>query len=133
MQQYIQSIKESVNAYLEHPENDVFRAVKRAHPLVTVKSSSVTQCTVQTIDGNDSLGTDGSNIGSVTMQLTVFWDANLQKNKRTVIEVVCSPGSSQDFSTNIVETDGKATVDDPAWWAELGKGIVKILPLPIRR
>ena len=132
-QQYIQSVKKIVNDHLKHPENEFFQTVKRAHPLVTIKSGSVAKCQVQTIDGSDSLGTDGSNIGSMTIQLTVFWDANLQKNKRTVIEIVCSPGSSQDFSTNIVETDGKATVDDPAWWAELGKGIVNILPLPIRR
>ena len=127
--EYRQRVVEKANADLESPGNMVFPMVKRAHPLVTVKSGSVTQCTVQTIDGSDSLGTDGSNIGSVTMQITVFWDANLQKNGRTVLEMVYSPRSNQHFSSRIVETDGMATVDDPAWWAEQGKKfITMILP-----
>jgi len=128
-QEYAQAVVKKVNNDLaNNPRHGIFRMVERAHVSVAAKSGSVTFIEVQTIDGSNFVGLEGSNITNISfveMQITVFWDGWIHKNGRTVVEFVLYPSSDQVSTPRIVATDAEVNIKDPGWWREMGESFLK--------
>jgi hypothetical protein len=114
---YARRVTATLNeAMANDPDNVFFKAVERAHVSVTAKSGKVTGCDVQTIDGRNTVGSDGSNLSSVKIQVTVYWDGVLHSNGRTVMEFVYDFPRQRFIPGEIVETDAFVNITDPNWW-----------------
>lgn len=87
VQQFRDQLIAQQNQWLAQSDNPIRKKIENAHMTVTAKGASVSSCSVQTIDGTENAGKNGSNVSEIDIIYTVTWDGWFQKDGYTEFEV----------------------------------------------
>lgn len=78
VQEYRVEMVQNYNAKLANPSSSLLAAlrerVQTIDPAMTITSAEITKCEIQTLDGTDSAGRKGRNIGKVLLDIRANWD-----------------------------------------------------------
>lgn len=128
IEEFAKDFSSQINKELNtNPSNEVFKTVELAHVSVTCKKGSVSKCIVETLDGSNFAGHNGSNISRVQFCITVYWDGFLHKDGHTVVEFVLDVPNNNMMSVQIIETDAVVNTTDPKLWFAAGVLVGEVL------
>ena len=108
-----------INSDLEKPDSNLIKYVEGAHLTVTVKSTSIVRCDIETIDGSNRVGRNEENIKFITLLIRFNWEGVFDKGYTDVIMEYDAVNkrvvnSGIDYTTALVNTE------DTDFWVGLG-------------
>ena len=104
-------IRAMVQGGLAAGDNEVRRFVEYAHRTVTVKSLEIVKCEVVTIDGDERINADLSDVREVEVVIRAVWDGWFAKNGSTEVRYTLIPkdGKLHQTPLRIVGTTARYT------------------------
>ena len=106
----------AVNQTLLDPNHPIRQKIESNHVTVTVKSARVTACTIQTVNGSDNAGKDGSNVATVDLVITAIWDGYVHKDGFTEVEVLYDNQNKITKETRFLRSNAVVNLDKVNWF-----------------
>ena len=120
--EYRSSLWQNVNSELADPSSKTrklfFKRIEDAHWTVTVTSGIVTKCEIETLDGSDRIGWNGSNIASVTMEIKFGWKGIIEPGYTTIEIVRGGKNLKEVVSSRIVDSSAVWNSEDTDCWLQ---------------
>ncbi|MBO4649156.1 MAG: hypothetical protein J5806_13470 [Lentisphaeria bacterium] len=127
--EYRETTRQRINYELSSSNHKLRQRVEAAHVTVTVYSAYMSDLQIQTKDGSDNAGSDGSNIQHMHMEITARWNGAIHKGGKTVIGIDFENinGKFEVTSSKIIKTDALVNTEDPNFWYEVGAAAAVLL------
>lgn len=107
------------NADLEKPDCALKKYVEGAHLTVTVKSTSIVRCDIETIDGSNRIGKNGDNMKSMTMVIRLNGEGVFDKGF-TDVKIAYDAVNDRVLEAGIDYTTAMINLEDTDFWIGLG-------------